>query len=1066
MSEYLEYTGSQARTFRSIIESTPVAIQILGADGLFIDCNAMTIKMFGGTSKDDIIGHPPSILSPPTQSDGICSNDSAMAHIKKALTGITITFDWVHQRITGEAFPARVLLNPLDYNGSPSIMATVIDLTHERSLVEKVKKHADAMKNLIKVSPVPIIITDPEFNIRIGNDAALSLVGYSRNELIMKKITDFEVVEQTGAPIHIISTQKTESSASEVIRFPSGLRVVKRTGTPVLDESGIITQVIFSYMDLTQQIDQYEEVKTLIREGPYGIVTFDSDLRITDVNPAFEYVTGYSHEEALTLSLHSTKIVESSGGSITDAVKTKKPVSGKIVLDLPAGIKYLDYTYIPILNRNGEVTQIFEMFADQTSLVDQFHESETLINESPVSILTIEPDGTIIKTNPTFVQMSGIPEETLHNMNLCDLAIVTQEGKSFDEVLTSSTPVQGRLTLNFSGDERILDYTYLPVKDVNGHIRKILLVYIDMTSQVMLGEEMADKAAWYESILDALPLAVSVTDLDMYLTFLNKKAEEISGFERAKKIGWPWKNWVSPEENLNGSPLSQFKEGTCTLQVLHNGKNYQAQCAYVHNADGNNVGMMEVLTDITAMKRVSDYLEQSVQMVAEDIRRLAAGRVDLRVETLETDEYTQNASKYFVKINKALQIARMSLSMLVEDSTYLAASAVEGYLKVRADPNIHKGEFRRVIEGINATLDSIVEPINEGMRVAGEYASCNFSARVDPHLLFDEDWAEYKESLNNIGVQVTQALLKVSDEMHNLTVNSDSASSNVQEIAGAAAQLVKNVQQVSENAKEGSEGISRLHQVVDDFVVTVADVSSKTEQISILTRSSNDLAKEGTTLARNTETGMQVITASAHELKKVIAEIQQEMGRIGKIVKLISDIASQTNLLALNAAIEAARAGEAGRGFAVVASEVKSLATESRRSAESISELISTLQKKSEIAAKAVVQAETSVNEGNTTLQDTLRVFSQLAESVAEISSYMEQVASMSEEQAASVQEITMQAEEVAHLIEGTADKALDSANVTEKTAVELEEVTLKINMVREITQQVSDAVASFRVEG
>lgn len=662
--------------------------------------------------------------------------------------------------------------------------------------------------------------------------------------------------------------------------------------------------------------------------------------------------------------------------------------------------------------------------------------------------------------------MSGISEPELQTMNLRDFSIVTRDGKQFDDVLTSSVPVQGRLTIKFNEDERILDYTYLPVTDVNKKIRKLILIYIDMTSQVRLGEEMADRAAWYESILDALPLAVSVTDLDMYWTFLNRKTEEITGFERSKTIGWPWKTWVSPDENHGGSPFSQFKDGACTLQIVHQGKHYQAQCAYVHNAEGANVGMMEVLTDITAMKKVSDYLEQSVQFVAEDIRRLATGRVDLRVETLDGDEYTKDAREYFVKINKALQTARMSLSMLVEDTTYLASSAVEGYLKVRADPTIHKGEYKRVIEGFNATLDSIVEPITEGMRVAGEYASCNFTARVNPALSFDEEWAEFKDALDNIGIQVTDALLKVGNEMHNLTVNSDSVSVNVHDIAEAAARLVKNVQQVSENAKDGSDGISRLHQAMDDFAVTVADVSAKTEQISILTRNSNDLAKQGTDLARNTEAGMQVITASALEVKDVIAEIQQEMGRIGKIVKLISDIASQTNLLALNAAIEAARAGEAGRGFAVVASEVKTLATESRSSAESISELISTLQKKSEIAAKAVGQAETSVNEGNATLQDTLRVFSRLAEAVDEISSYMEQVASMSEEQAASVQEITMNADEVAHLIGKTAEKAVDSAGVTEKTAVALEEVMMKINTVKEITEQVSGAVASFKVEG
>jgi hypothetical protein len=53
-------------------------------------------------------------------------------------------------------------------------------------------------------------------------------------------------------------------------------------------------------------------------------------------------------------------------------------------------------------------------------------------------------------------------------------------------------------------------------------------------------------------------------------------------------------------------------------------------------------------------------------------------------------------------------------------------------------------------------------------------------------------------------------------------------------------------------------------------------------------------------------------------------------------VNLINTIAERTHVLALNASMQAAAAGDAGRGFAVVAAEVKSLAQESRASAENM----------------------------------------------------------------------------------------------------------------------------------
>jgi methyl-accepting chemotaxis protein len=72
--------------------------------------------------------------------------------------------------------------------------------------------------------------------------------------------------------------------------------------------------------------------------------------------------------------------------------------------------------------------------------------------------------------------------------------------------------------------------------------------------------------------------------------------------------------------------------------------------------------------------------------------------------------------------------------------------------------------------------------------------------------------------------------------------------------------------------------------------------------------------------------------------------LSEAAGRIGDVVRLISDIAGQTNLLALNATIEAARAGEAGKGFAVVASEVKSLATQTARATGEIGAQITAMQ--------------------------------------------------------------------------------------------------------------------------
>jgi methyl-accepting chemotaxis protein len=187
------------------------------------------------------------------------------------------------------------------------------------------------------------------------------------------------------------------------------------------------------------------------------------------------------------------------------------------------------------------------------------------------------------------------------------------------------------------------------------------------------------------------------------------------------------------------------------------------------------------------------------------------------------------------------------------------------------------------------------------------------------------------------------------------------------------------------------------------------------------------------------------------------------MDKISEIVNLITDLANQTNLLALNAAIEAARAGEAGRGFAVVATEVKSLAVESRTSAERISEMIANLQKQTLNAVDAVSASNAGVKKGSEALHETLTSFNNIVSSIDKISQNISDVAAAAEEQAASAEEITASVNEVGGLMQGTTREATDAAAASEESSAAIDQITKVVANVNTIVDKVTKEISRFK---
>ena len=412
----------------------------------------------------------------------------------------------------------------------------------------------------------------------------------------------------------------------------------------------------------------------------------------------------------------------------------------------------------------------------------------------------------------------------------------------------------------------------------------------------------------------------------------------------------------------------------------------------------------------------------------------------------------------------ALNTTTHAIRDMVTEANKLSIAAVEGKLSVRGDATKFKGGYWEIIAGINKTLDSVVVPLNEAMRVSDEYAKGNFTARIDEKIKVKGDFIKFKNSLDNIGIEVSKSLSVINHSVGDLAASAEEANASVEEVSAGSAQVAKNASGVSVNAEKATQGIEQVQKAMEDLSRTIQDVATKSEAVAKIVQDTTNFSKEGMELAQKTEQGMQGITKSSNDVNQIIGEIKGQMDKISEIVNLITDLANQTNLLALNAAIEAARAGDAGRGFAVVATEVKSLAVESRASAERIAEMIDNLQKQTLNAVDAVTSANNGVREGSEALHETLSSFSKIVSSIDKISQNVSDVAAAAEEQAASVEEVTASVNEEGGLMQNTTREATDAAAASEESSAAIDQITKVVANVNTIVDKVTKEVSRFRV--
>ncbi|QFY43103.1 methyl-accepting chemotaxis protein [Candidatus Methylospira mobilis] len=359
---------------------------------------------------------------------------------------------------------------------------------------------------------------------------------------------------------------------------------------------------------------------------------------------------------------------------------------------------------------------------------------------------------------------------------------------------------------------------------------------------------------------------------------------------------------------------------------------------------------------------------------AEIANRIAVGDLSVRIDLRPGDTSSLMA---------AMENMSASIQALVVDSTALSVAAQEGRLDVRAGTDRHKGDFYKIVIGINNTLDAMIEPIHEASRVLAALEQGNLSQRIT---------AEYHGQFRRLR---------------------DSVNNTVDKLAHTIEQVMAATETLSHATGEVSATAQSIAQMVNEQAVSVEETSSSIEQMSASIRQNAENAKVTDTMAAKS-------AKEAHEGGVAVMQTVTAMKSIADMINIINDIAGQTNLLALNAAIEAARAGDQGKGFAVVAAEIRKLSERSQMAAQEIGELAGNSVVTAEKAGQMLKEIVPSVTKTSDLVQEIACASEEQSCGVEQIGRAMDQLnrvthqsASISEELAATAEEMSEQAEQL-----------------------------------------------------